>query len=127
MQALLAPVFKSIVLGSVGIAMAVGLGHHSERTEHRLRLHAIAAPNSIYLTAFGHGDVFVRYDAADEPTIRFTMRGTYQGCRWKGYETLVPIDEHSFGYIYTEDMLGCDEGSTPTAKTPRTGIVTVVE
>ena len=131
MQALLAPVLKSIVLGGIGIGVALGFGHHSDhRDAHRLRLHAIAKPDSIYVSAFMDDDqrvkdIVVRYDASAERPLHWTMHATALGCHWLGIETLVPIDAHTFGYLYSEEVLGCEPGVEPTAKTPRTGTVTV--
>jgi hypothetical protein len=49
------------------------------------------------------------------------------GCRWLGVETLEPIDDKTYAYDYSEYILECDEGATPFLKTPRTGIVDVLE
>ena len=54
-----------------------------------------------------------------------TRAQVYDGCRWLGVETLIPRDERSFDYDYSEYILSCEPGATPARKTPRKGLVTI--
>jgi len=126
-HALTAPVFKSIALA--GLALGLGAAASSlspERVTHRLALHAVDKPNEIYLTVFRHGDIRVRFDGEEIHPLMFETRAfVFDGCRWLGIERLIPRDARSFDYDYSERILGCEPGATPTRKTPRKGIVTV--
>lgn len=124
MQALLAPVLKSIVLGGIGIGVALGFHHGGDgRVTHRLRLHAIVEPNAIYLTEFDQGDI--KLDYVKDKTLTFSNETTYYGCHWLGMETLIPVNDREFAYVYDEVVMSCEPGATATRKTPRTGTVTV--
>jgi len=127
-QALTAPIFRSVVLG--GLVLSLGAVHvgttSSNSVTRRLVLHAVEEPNAIYLSAWDEGDVKVTFDAAELHPLTFEMRASvYDGCRWLGTETLVPIDDRSYAYDYSETILSCNKGAVPLRKTPRTGIVTV--
>jgi hypothetical protein len=125
--ALTAPVFKSIALA--GLALGLGAAASSlspERVTHRLALHAIDAPNAIYLTVFRDGDISVRFNGDAIHPLTFKTRAfVFDGCHWLATEKLIPRDERSFDYDYSERVLGCEPGATPTKKTPRKGLVTV--
>jgi hypothetical protein len=126
-HALTAPVFKSIALA--GLALGLGAAASSlspDRVTHRLALHAVDEPNAIYLSVFRNGDIRVRFDGDELHAITFKTRAyVSDGCRWLGIEKMVPRDERSFDYDYSERILGCEPGATPFRKTPRKGIVTV--
>lgn len=122
-----APVFKSIALAGLALGLGVAASSPSpDPATHRLALHAVDAPDAIYLSVFRNGDIRVRFggDAIHPITFR-TYASVFDGCRWLGIETLVPRDERSFHYDYSERILSCEPGATPTRKTPRTGIVTI--
>ncbi len=125
--ALTTPVFKSIALA--GLVLGLGVAAKSlapEPATHRLRLHAVDQPNAIYLTVFRRGDIRVRFDGGELHPITFKVRASVSdGCRWLGIERLVPRDERSFYYDYSERILSCEPGATPFVKTPRKGLVTV--
>ncbi|HSK02239.1 MAG TPA: hypothetical protein VK932_13395 [Kofleriaceae bacterium] len=125
--ALTTPVYKSIALA--GLVLGLGVAAKSlapEPVTHRLRLHAVDRPNTIYMTVFRHGDIRVRFDEGKLHPITFKVRATVSdGCRWLGIEKLVPRDDRSFNYDYSERILSCEPGATPYIKTPRKGIVTV--
>jgi hypothetical protein len=126
-HALTAPVFKSIALAGLALGLGVAASSLSpERVTHRLALHAVDAPDAIYLSVFRNGDIRVRFDGDEIHAITFKTYATvFDGCRWLGIEKLVPRDERSFDYDYSERILSCEPGATPTRKTPRKGIVTV--
>lgn len=126
-SALTAPVFKSLALA--GLALGVGITASSMSSPcvtHRLSLHAVDRPNSVYLTVFRDGDIRVRFDGNELQPITFkTYARVSDGCRWLGIEKLVPRDARSFNYDYSETILSCQPGADPAIKTPRKGIVTV--
>lgn len=127
--ALTAPVYKSIALAALALgvgAAASSLYSSSEPVTHRMRLHAVDEPNAIYLSVFRNGDIRVRFDGGELHPLTFKVRATISdGCRWLGIETLVPRDERSFDYDYSERILACEPGATPARKTPRKGVVTI--
>jgi hypothetical protein len=130
---------ESFGLRSALVALAVtggGLwaaGHrcharHEPQKMHRLVLDAPVDPYAIYLTAWEDGDVWMPIDPSLHQTITFTTRATISdGCRWMGTEVLEPLDNMHYAYSYDETILECAPDATPYVKTPRTGIVTVVE
>jgi hypothetical protein len=128
-HALVAPVFKSIALAGLALglgAAASALSLSPERATHRLRLHAVDAPNAVYLSVFRDGDIRVRFQGDSIHPVTFETRArVFDGCRWLGVETLTPRDGRSFDYDYSERILSCRPGATPTGKTPRKGLVTV--
>lgn len=128
-HALVAPVFKSIALAGLALglgAAASSLSSPPEPVTHRLRLHACDKPNAVYLSVFRHGDIRVRFRGNSLHPITFETRAqVFDGCRWLGVETLTPRDGRSFHYDYSERILSCRPGATPTDKTPRKGLVTV--
>ena len=133
MQAIEVPVLKATMVA----ALALGAylvphkthhhhhHHHGSVQPHLLVLHAPVAANSIYLTAWANGSFEYPIDIHDLKPLHFAMRTHYDdGCDWLGEETLVP-DGDRYAYSYEETLLGCEPGSTPTNKTPRTGFVTI--
>ncbi len=101
---------------------------HGDMKMHRLALDAPIEPNAIYLTAWEDGDVWMPLDPTLHQTITFTTRATISdGCRWMGTEILEPLDESHYSYSYDETILECAPDAVPYVKTPRVGLVTVVE
>lgn len=136
MQAVESVGLRSALVGilavSVGGMWMAGHRHHgcshTPQKMHRLTLDAPVAPYAIYLTAWDEGDVWMPVDPSMHQTITFTTRATISdGCRWMGTEVLEPLDDTHFAYSYDETILECAPDATPYVKTPRTGIVTVVE
>ncbi len=127
LQVLTTPALKSLLLGGIVLGMGALYANTScDRVTHRLALHAIEEPNSFYLSAWRDGDVNVAFDSSELRSITFTVRASvYDGCEWLGTETLVPIDDKTFAYDYSETILSCEPGATPLRKTPRTGLVTI--
>lgn len=128
LQALTTPVWRSVVVGMLllGVTVTAAVATRDRSVTRRLRLHAVDEPNAIYLTMFRDGDLSVRFPDADLRTLTFHVRASvYDGCRWLGTETLVPIDDRTFAYDYAETILGCEPGAQPLRKTPRQGLVTV--
>jgi hypothetical protein len=96
-------------------------------TVQRLQLHAPQEPRALYLTAWDHGDVFVRVtDGKARPLTFQTHAFINDGCEWLATEHLVPSGSDRYAYSYDEQILSCEPGSTPARKTPRTGYVLVV-
>ena len=133
-----APGFKLAVVGGLTLALALGASastrthvraHESHRAVHRLALHAPVAPEAIYLTAWSMGDVYITRDDADPTPIVFETRAVLaDGCEWLGTETLTPVDDDTYRYVYDETILACAPGHEPGyIKTPRTGIAIVEE
>jgi hypothetical protein len=125
--ALSAPVLKSIAVAGLALGLSVAASSRAPaRVTHRLALHAVDAPDAIYLTAFRNGDIYMTFEGGklSARTIK-TYASVWDGCRWLGIERMTPRDERSFDYDYSERILECDPGATPTRKTPRQGIVTV--
>ena len=93
---------------------------------HHLALHAVDQPGALYLTKWHNGLVRVSIEGEKLVPLRFsTVESIDDGCRWKGIETLMPIDNHRYLYRYDEQILACEPGADPYIKTPRTGLVTV--
>jgi hypothetical protein len=134
MQAVESVGLRSAAIGLVlvgGTIFGAGRHHHvshSEMRMHRLVLDAPVEPNAIYLTAWEDGDVLMPVDPGMHESITFTTRATISdGCRWMGTEILEPIDEAHYSYSYDETILECAPDATPYVKTPRVGLVTIVE
>mgnify|MGYP001198622757 CR=1 FL=1 len=124
--ALTTPVFRSVAF--VGIVMALGtvkVAVTEETVTRRLALHAIERPNEFYLSAWRSGAVTLEFPTKELQPFKFEIRGTYNGCRWQATETLIPIDERTFSYDYTDSVMYCMPGAKATNPTPRTGYVTV--
>jgi len=127
-QALTTPLFKSVVLGALLLsAGAIYAASTDQSVTHRLVLHTTEEPGAIYLSEWKARDVVkATFDDGELRPITFHMTADmFDGCRWRATETLVPIDETTFSYDYSETILGCAEGAVPMIKTPRTGIVTI--
>ena len=123
-QALTSPVYRSVAVGGLLLALSLALGH-SPRS-HRLVLHAVDEPSCIYVTAWRHGDVRLAVDPGKLAPLRFSTRAWLSdGCQWLGRERLDPIGPRTYAYRYDEIILGCDPDAEPYVKTPRTGTVTV--
>jgi len=132
LQALSAPMFKSIALAGLGLGLGIAAVASSSShggacpVTHRLALHAVERPNEVYLSAFRNGDIRLTFnDGKIQAVTLKTYASVFDGCRWLGIERLTPIDERSFHYDYSERILDCDPDAVPTRKTPRQGIVTV--
>jgi hypothetical protein len=125
-QALASPVFRSIAVG--GLLLALTVGALAARPHHRrhMVLHTYAEPGAVYLTAWRHGAVTVPFDGDELVPLTFTTVALVgDGCRWLGTETLRPIGKGRYAYRYDETILECLPDATPCRKTPRTGLVTI--
>jgi hypothetical protein len=130
LQALTTPLFKSVVLGAILLGTGIGAAVTSagDIETRRLVLTAPVEPNAIYLSAWDDGDVRIKVEGTELRPLTFEIRARVSdGCRWLGVERLEPIDDHTYAYDYSEFILECDEGAVPFRKTPRTGIVSVIE
>ena|SRR6185436_11569463 len=127
-QALVSPVFRSIAIASVLLALAVtGLAANSQHTR-RLVLHAVERPGELYISAWSDGPIAVPFSGKELIPLTYKTRAyVTDGCRWLGTETLIPMSDGRYFYDYSETLLGCRPGATPCVKTPRTGIVTIEE
>ena len=128
MQALTTPLTRTFALG--GLLLALGIGATAmktscDRSTHKLVLHAPVESNAFYLTAWSDGPIHLQFDIDHLPGFEITSEAWYYGCHWRAVETLAPIDSRTYSYDYSETLLGCREGATPTRKTPRQGYVTV--
>jgi hypothetical protein len=126
-QALASPLFRSLALGGLLLALTVGARaarpHHKH---HRLVLHTYADPGAVYLTAWRNGDVAAPFEGDKLVPLTFnTVALVSDGCRWLGTETLEPIGKGRYAYRYQETILECVPDANPCIKTPRTGLVTV--
>ena len=128
-QALTTPLLKSVVLGTLLLsAGAIYAASTDHSVTHRLVLHTIEEPGAIYLSEWKVRDVKATFDDGELRPITFHMTADmFDGCRWRATETLIPIDDKTFSYDYSETILGCAEGAVPMIKTPRTGTVTIEE
>jgi hypothetical protein len=125
-QALTLPLYRSVAVGGLLLALSVAPHFRSQPRVHHLALHAVARPGALYLTAWRHGPVSVQIEGDKLVPLTFeTLAWVNDGCRWQGTETLVPLNNRRYAYRYDETILDCEPGSTPYIKTPRTGIVTV--
>lgn len=129
MHGVFAPVLSSLAIGAALIG--VNVVHDATATHavtHRLALHAPIEKDAFYMTAFDDGDVDVTFHDGQLHPITFRVRASLtDGCRWLGTEQLTPLDAHTFFYDYSEVILDCDADATPARKTPRSGIVSVVD
>ncbi|MBX3154766.1 MAG: hypothetical protein KF773_02115 [Deltaproteobacteria bacterium] len=130
MQALTTPLARSFALGGLLLALGVGAAvlkptSCCDKSTHKLVLHAPVEADAFYLTAWSDGPLHLKFDLDEMPGFEITSEAWYYGCKWRGVETLVPIDTRTYSYDYRETLLGCRAGATPTRKTPRQGYVTV--
>lgn len=137
LHALTAPLGKTIAVGGLAVlALAVAGRPHHEPHGRRLVLHAEARPTATYLTVFQHDELRMADDGRPLAPLVFRNNGNVgahcttttqaPACHWVGTERLEPIDEHTYAYSYTEQLLGCDDGAVQNCiDTPRTGYVTV--
>ena len=138
LHALTAPLGKTIAVGGLAVlALALaGRPHHEQSHGRRLVLHAEARATATYLTVFQHNELRTADDGKPLSTLVFRNTGNVgstctttretPACHWVGTERLEPIDEHTYAYSYTEELLGCDDGAEQNCiDTPRTGYVTV--
>jgi hypothetical protein len=129
-QALTTPFLKSVVLGTLLLsAGAIYAAKTNHPPTHRLVLHAVEEPGAIYLSEWKRGDVTATFAIGDAQPIMFrSTADMYDGCRWRAYETLIPIDDHTFSYEYSEEILSCNDGTRVSpllVPSPRTGLVTI--
>jgi hypothetical protein len=125
-QALASPLFRSLAVGGLLLALTVGLRAKQSHHKRHLVLHAVDVPGDLYLTAWRNGNVTAPFDDDKLVPLTFnTLALVSDGCRWLGTETLVPIGKDRFAYRYDETILECLPDATPYLKTPRTGLVTV--
>ena len=127
-QALTSSLYRSVAVAGLLLALTVAYARGSKPHKHHLALHAVKQPGALYLTAWHKGMVSVPIEDGKLVPLRFSMVALVNdGCRWEGIETLMPIDNHRYFYRYDEKILECDPGADPYIKTPRTGLVTVVD
>jgi len=135
LHALTAPLGKAIAVGGLAVLALAVARPHDETNGRRLVLHAQARPTAHYITRFEHNELRTR-DSGALTTLVFKNHGSVAAgctpivegpaCHWLATERLEPIDERTYAYSYTEELLGCDEGvSQDCIDTPRTGYVTV--
>ena len=135
LHALTAPAGKTVALAALVLAFAIAARSPERAHGRHLVLHAEARPNATYLTVFQDNQLWMK-DARALTTLVFTTHGNVSAtckttdeapaCHWVGTERLVPIDEHSYSYSYTEELLDCDPGAVQACiDTPRTGTVTI--
>lgn len=110
------------------LAIAVGAAVAGHSHKRRLVLHTVSDPCSVYMTAWRGGDVALKLPDGPLQPITFRTRAWVDdGCRWQGTETLTPISATRYAYRYEEQILRCEPGAEPYAKTPRRGYVDVFE
>jgi hypothetical protein len=128
-QALTSSVFRAVAVAGLLLALTLTARGRAATPHHeaRLVLRTVSKPGAVYLSWWRDGDVRIELEAGQLPPMVFTARGWIDGCHWKGVETLDPIDTRHYAYSYAETLLHCRPGATPWSKTPRTGIVTVIE
>jgi len=128
LHALTAPVYRSVLVAGLVLALgAVAHGRH-DPSKHRLALHTEWRSDAIYLSAWTQGEELTMSLADTATPLTLGNRGwMWDGCHWLGVETLTPVDDHTYAYRYDETVLECKPGHHPTFKTPRTGYVAVDE
>jgi hypothetical protein len=124
LHALSTPVFRSIAVAALLLGTGIAMRPAAAPPKHRLVLHTTSRPDSIYLSRWMDGDVYMAVDPGKRYTFE-TYAEVSDGCRWVGIETLEPIDATHFAYSYDEEMLSCRPNARPCIKTPRTGIVDI--
>jgi hypothetical protein len=126
LQAVTAPVFRSVAVGA--LALALGAGAYARRTGHRVHLVLDTAwkKNTLYLSAWADGnDVEIAVDGELRPFTITERAWINDGCRWQGTETLVPVDDRHYRYTYEDHTLECKPHAKPFTPSSRTGIVTI--
>lgn len=128
-QALTSPVYRAIAIAGLLLALTLSARSRAATPHHdaRLVLHTVWTPGNVYLSWWNDGNVRVELEPGALPPMVFTARAWIDGCHWKATETLDPIDARHYAYRYEETLLRCRPGAVPWRKTPRTGVVTVVE
>jgi len=123
MLALEAPALKATLFAALTLgALALVPKHHT----HRLVLHAVDRPHTLYLTYFSDGPLDVDIDVDHLKPMRWEMTAEVSdGCRWHSVETLTPSGAHRYLYSYEEHKISCQPHPVPTILTPRTGWVEV--
>jgi hypothetical protein len=93
---------------------------------HRLVLHSFVFSNSFYLSEWELGDkqVITDIDPDHLQPMEWQIDAMAYGCHWQGTETLLPAGDH-YTYSYSDKILACLPGGTPTMPTPRWGTVTI--
>jgi hypothetical protein len=131
LHALQAPLFRSVLVATLvlGVGVAAYARQSSTPNRHRLSLHTNWDCDAIYLSSWTQGEDLKMSISEGElrPLVLENRAWMWDGCKWLGTETLVPIDNHRYSYEYEETVLSCKPGHHPTHKTPRTGIVVVDE
>jgi hypothetical protein len=125
-QAFASPVFRSLAVG--GLLLALTVGAYAKRSHHgrHMVLHAVDVPGEVYLSVFRDGPISVPFDGEDLLPLSFhTVASVSDGCRWLGIETLEPVGGDRYAYRYDERILECDPDAVPCYRTPRTGLVTI--
>jgi len=128
-HALTSPVYRVVAIAGLLLALTLSARSRADTPRHevQLALHTVWKPGAIYLSWWRDGNVRIELAPGERPPLEFTARAWIDGCYWKGIETLEPLDARHYGYRYEEKLLRCQPGAVPWHKTPRTGIVTVVE
>jgi hypothetical protein len=136
MLAVEAPLLKFAVAAGVIAAVAAfaprGHRHHCHHGDHtgmhKLVLHVQSQSKvkAIYLSEFelNSNDVYEDLDPASLKPMEFEIHATVYGCHWQANEVFIPAGDH-FNYTYTDHINSCEPNGTPTAPTPRSGIVTI--
>lgn len=128
-QALTSPVTRAIAVACLLLALTLSVHSRAATTQHeaRLVLHTVWKPGAIYLSWWREGDVAVALEPGPLQPMTFAASAWIDGCKWRATESLEPIDTRHYAYRYEETLVRCRPGAVPWRKTPRTGIVTVVE
>jgi hypothetical protein len=130
LHALQAPVFRSVLVAALVLGVGVAAhARHSTPDRHRLSLHTNWDCDAIYLSSWTQGEDLKMSlsDSELKPLVLENRAWMWDGCKWLGTETLVPIDGHRYRYDYSETVLQCKPGHHPAYKTPRKGVVIVDE
>jgi hypothetical protein len=125
MLALEVPALKATLFAALAVGALVAIPKHHSHA-HRLVLHAVDRPHTLYLTYFEDGPIRVNIDPDHLKPLRWEMTADVtDGCRWHSVETLTPSGPHRFAYSYFEEKLSCVPHPIPTIVTPRIGWVDV--
>ena len=125
MLALEVPALKATLFAALAVGALVAIPKHDSHV-HRLVLHAVDRPHTLYLTYFENGPLDVKIDADHLVPMRWEMTADVSdGCRWHAVETLTPSGPHRFAYTYDEAKISCIPHPIATILTPRTGWVEV--
>jgi hypothetical protein len=124
----------TFLLAAIGLISPRTPASMAHASAYELVLHPDRPP--VPLEYFGSqwntGPVVVGHDASDGKTLTFAHRWPLtDGCWWTSTETLTPVGDYKYRYVYTDRIESCDDADDDDNRvewvpTSRTGLVSVI-